>query len=481
MRAPRTIVATAALAGVAVAALAACQPTSTLRPSSAPVVLTGARAPGLLGTVPGRVVAFRHLEEGGAARWEQVPVQVDERAVVAFGSQPPSNATPGVTGTVYGHGSGGPTALQYTDASTWVGPDPDPTLDADDEIVFMASDAGGSASAGSGTPAGVVAGSGQRVEVRDPRRDGAVGWVYLFRSTGGLDPSAGEDYVRYDVVLASGAYKSTYRRADGPNPETSRVVTDAYEIGFSDRWKEDVWKVTAGAATEVDILDGAKNRFALSTCGRSNQTFADAEGAFVANVDGPVRAIRSYVGANSGPLTQRTHLLYRDREVVLTDLRVHAIPGIMDHLDLSAAALGMSYRSSTLPGGVQVDGVPDTVPSARPRWEAWNGPQGRVYSRVAFSSTQATLTTSQFQRDQASPPEDQCWGDGSFYGAAGPEVTGGIADTDPRTSPAARFRAVRTTQFLAPASDASKLAAYADDWARDIEAPLTATVAAYRP
>ena len=143
----------------------------------------------------------------------------------------------------------------------------------------------------------------------------------------------------------------------------------------------------AAGATGVDILDGHKNQFATSTCRRSNQTFADDEGAFIANIDGPVRAIRSYVGANSGPLTQRTHLMYRDREDVITDLRVHAIPAIMDFIDYSSAASGMTYRSSAVPGGVTIDGSPDTVGTALPTWEAVDGPQGRAYTRTTFASS----------------------------------------------------------------------------------------------
>ena len=48
-----------------------------------------------------------------------------------------------------------------------------------------------------------------------------------------FDPAAGKDYVDYDFTLTSGDYKTTYKRADGPNPETSRVVTDAYEIDYT--------------------------------------------------------------------------------------------------------------------------------------------------------------------------------------------------------------------------------------------------------
>ena len=153
------------------------------------------------------------------------------------------------------------------------------------------------------------------MEVRfdDPNGEDDTGWVYLFRTHRRLDPAAGQDYVDYDFRLTSGDYKTTYRRGTGPNPETSRSTTATYEIGCSDRWIEDDWRVHAGAATGADILDGHKNQFSVDFCGRSNATFAAAEGAFVANIDGPVRASAATSGANSGPLTQRTHLMYRDR------------------------------------------------------------------------------------------------------------------------------------------------------------------------
>ncbi|MEZ5181187.1 MAG: hypothetical protein R2702_04835 [Acidimicrobiales bacterium] len=279
-------------------------------------------------------------------------------------------------------------------------------------------------------------------------------------------------------MLTSGPYKTTYDRADGPNPETSKVRTAAYEIEFTDRWKETSWRVLAPGATGVDLIDAQKNQFATSTCGRSNQTFSDAEGAFVANIDGPVRAIRSYVGANSGPLTQRTHVMYRDRVDVITDLRVHNIPGIMDYIDYSSAAVGMTYRSSTLPGGVTIDGIDDVVPTAPARWEALDGPQGRIYTRVVATTDQPDLATAtrHFYEDQQEPTEEQCFGeDSAWLGASGLHVPARIENTDPRTSPFVTFRGVRTTQYLPPASDPSRIPAYADDWARDLERPLELT------
>lgn len=474
----------AAIAAVSVLGLTACDDVNTVVRPTAPVVLTGQDLPTLVGTAPGRIVAFRHNLVDGQPRWTQIPVQIDQRKVVPFGTQPSSNTTPGVVGTVYGNGSGGPTALQYADPNTFVGADGDPSFDADDELVFMVADAGGKPRSGEETePAGVVAGSGVAVQVDDPNGDDDQGWVHLFRTTGGLDPAAGRDYVDYEFRLTSGAYTTTYKRADGPNPETSRATTDTYEIGWSDRWIEDDWRIHAGSATGVDVLDGHKNQFAVDYCGRSNATFADGEGAFVANIDGPVRAIRSYVGANSGPLTQRTHYLYRARTDVVTNLRVHAIPAIMDYLDYSAAAQGMTYRSSALPGGVTIDGVQDAVPTTFPAWEAVDGAQGQVLtaSSVATDAPGIVEATVGFYRDQATPTEAQCWGDSSYYGASGSWVQTAIPNTDPRTTPFSTLTSTRVSQFGAPAADASAIPAAAADWAADLATPLAVTVSPYTP
>ena len=88
-----------------------------------PIVLTGADVPKLSGSDPDEVVAFSWDD-----RWIQVPVQVDERAVVDYG-------VVRQIGNGFDHEA-------YTDPGTFAGADPDPTLDAGDEIAFMAKDAG---------------------------------------------------------------------------------------------------------------------------------------------------------------------------------------------------------------------------------------------------------------------------------------------------------------------------------------------------
>ncbi|NNE07222.1 MAG: hypothetical protein HKN20_01545, partial [Gemmatimonadetes bacterium] len=47
-----------------------------------PVLLTGSDLTGLIGVDPARIVAFRW----SAGAWSQIPVQVDERDIVDFGT-----------------------------------------------------------------------------------------------------------------------------------------------------------------------------------------------------------------------------------------------------------------------------------------------------------------------------------------------------------------------------------------------------------
>jgi hypothetical protein len=414
---------------------------------SLPVVLNGSQTPDLLGHPPGRVVGYRW--EATQTRWSQQPVQVDERVTVDFGQYPGNNAIAGAAGSVYGGAATGVRSLQYADPGTFVGADPDQALDADDEIVFLADAAGHRAPDGVASPAGTT-GSGQRIQVDDPRT-GQSAFYYLFAATAAVDQSAGQDLVSYAFSLDSGDYRSTYRRAAGPNPEHSAVTTAHYRMGFSDRWFTDSLVVAGG--TGVDVLDGHKNQFSFSTCGRSNATFRSAEGAFIANIDGPIRALRSYVGANSGPLTEQTIIMYPQSYEMTIDLRVHPIPGVMDFLDWSQAATGMVYRNSAMGSGVVIDGVPDTVPAAIPTWEYVSGPQGVVTWTSSNQSTIPSLARQQVYADTTAPSDAECWGDARYYGAAGQSVTSAIANTDPRIGAFDQLQSHRVMEFGPPGTD----------------------------
>lgn len=447
-------------------ACAVAGPTSTLMRPADPVVITGADVPALVGSAPGDIVAFNYKPGAG---WAQIPVQVDERKVLNFG-------------TVYNGAANSVNVVGYADPNTFAGADPNPALDADDEIAFMARDTGGRPPSYS-VPAGVVAGSGVQVLVADPLELQAgtsllkTGTVYLFKRSGALDPAAGKDYVDYQFQLTSGDYKTTYKLADGPNPENSTVSTPYYQQHFGDRWMSDSIKVTAPGASGVDILDRHKNLFAPGSCGRSENTFDDAEGAFTVNKNGPVRAIRSYIGANSGPNTQREHIFYDRREDVRTFLRVHAIPGVMDFFDYSPAASGMNYSNDKNPAGVTIDGVPDSLAAGTPVWEKVDGPQGALTSVSSFTTSFTAPTTVGYYLDDSTPAEIQCTGDAFAYGSSGTRITSALPCTDPGTACTNTLTGFRTMYFDSPGRSTADAKLASDRVAK----PLTTTFSAWAP
>ncbi|GJM36862.1 MAG: hypothetical protein DHS20C19_02290 [Acidimicrobiales bacterium] len=432
------------------------------------VVLTGADLGiGNLNLEADRGLAYRWDDDSSS--WVQIPLQVDERIVVDFGAKPSNNNAPASTGTIYGSTAIGHTVLTYADPDTWVGPDDDLTIDDNDEVVFLARDAGPRAPAATPHPAAAIGGLGKEIALVDPD-GGTVGYVYLFYGGAGVDSSAGVDHVTYTFSLDAGTYKDDYLRADGPNPESSTVVTDNYTMTFGDRWITD--GLSSNWGTGVDILDGHKSRFSFLTCGRSNATFADAEGAFIANIDGPIRAIRAYIGANSGPLTQRTEVFYEDRYEQITDLRVHAIPGVMSYWDWSAAASGMTYRNSEIAAPVTIDGSPDTVPVAVPAWEYIEGAQADITFAGTFSGS-FVPTLEQVYVDETTPSFSECWGDGDFYGAAGQAITNAIPNTDPALGAFDTFQAYSVAAVWPTNLDMS---VWAPAWAAEVLQSLDATV-----
>jgi hypothetical protein len=422
-----------------------------------PVVVVGADLPSLIGTPPGRVVAFRY-DTG----WIQLPVQVDERAIVDFS-------------TVYdGKIPAGFDFLAYTDPGTFTGADPDATFDADDELVFMAAETAGRVSGSPVDPAGTVPGS--RVELLITNLlDGSTAYAYLFETDGTLDPAAGAPSIPYTFNLLSGEYKATYDVQSGPNPEDSSVTTGSYSVHFSDRWIRDATSVSAGTSTGVDILDRHKNLFAPGNCQRSEDTFSNGEGAFIVNRTGPVRALRGYVGANSGPTTYRVHRFYEAREEIRTVLRVHSITGLMDYFDYAPAASGMSYRNDLNPAGAVIDGQADTVTPGEVSWEMVTGAQGTLAVSWSFTTDIPGFGNTWYYSDAMMPPAPQCTGDMSEYGASGWFKDDGIPNTDPANTADPelfQFESTRTVRYGEP----DRANAFAEDHDARARSPLAVSV-----
>lgn len=399
----------------------------------------------LLGIDPDDLVAFSR-----ARGWKQIPVQVDEREVMdlnrIYGPGYPDCSDP-----CYSKPPNGARHINYTDPDTWVGPDTDPTLDANDEVALMAGDAGGRARSRFAPPAGVNAETATELEITDPL-DGGKGYVYLFeRSNERLHPGAGVRYVEYDLELENGPYKEgAYHPANtdpgegmsyGPRPESSKVRTENYTRGFTDRWLDNEIRIHRGDATGVDILDRHDAQFdALdATCVRTQATYRAGEGAFVTNKSGPVRAIRDFIGANSGPHVQRQHIFYNAKEDINTFLRVHPVPGVTDFFDYSAAGIGLRYSNGTgdvvINSNLVIDGVPDPyVPpvglTGLDGWESVDGPQGGLVMPQRFVTDNVDPTYRVIYRDGNIAERPPCTGDDQLYGASGPQGSSAFENTD---------------------------------------------------
>ncbi|HRV59107.1 MAG TPA: choice-of-anchor D domain-containing protein [Solirubrobacterales bacterium] len=468
---------------------------------SDPVVLKGSQVGNLTGIDPDRLVAFRWT----GSDWDQVPVQVDERKTINLVS-----LYPWVTGgSNQGYVTNNLSSVNievYADAGTRTGADTDATLDSNDEVAFMAFDSGSKAPIES-DPAHVVARSGMEFRLEDPL-NGDSSYVYLFKSDGTLSPGAGEQYVTYSPSLQNGigsSYRDNYRYffplnasppANGYNNENTTLITPSYSVHSIDRWIDDQLKITAGSSTGADILDRDKVAFTPGYCGRTEDTFTgretfnsndNAEGAFVTNRSGPVRAIRSYVGANSGPYTQREQIFYRDRQDVRTFLRVHSIPYVMSFTDYSPDASGMTWRSSINTTGVTVDGTPDlfAVPGfTDPRdltgiqypnagsgvsgWEQITGAQGTVDTVSRLLTDISNVAATAYYLDNSSPsttfnqsqmtgdPTYQCTGDAYAYGASGLQlkvatpIGADLPNTDPRAGGSENNVTMERSVFYGP-------------------------------
>jgi hypothetical protein len=436
---------------------------SLARPSE-PVVLTGANLPKLVGATPQRIVGFAW--DGDA--WHQVPVQVDERDLVNPGViyHLPTSSYPTLFGTTTSYKvpvyTPPPTSSAgYTSVGTYTPSDSNAAFDANDELSFLANDTGKQAGATVAAPAGVVASSREEVTARDPLAPNQVGYLYLFNSATLTGGSAGTSGVTYTFSLDSGDYKTTYKMGAGSlspnntwgfNPEHSSVVTPNYTQQFGDRWANNGLSVTTGGSTGTDILDRT-HYYATAGCVRTEDTFDGAaanpgEGAFVVNLSGPVRAIRSYIGANSYKWTVNTDIFYPDRQDTITELRGHAgLPGYGSADDYVTGTTGLRY-SDPSNTGVVIDGSTDTPTpvtyttgsTAPPLWQLVAGPQGAVVTARKLDTDITGLKVSTVYQDHtpaASASPEQCTGDGVAYGSNGANVTSpvnNVPNTDPTLS-----------------------------------------------
>ena len=159
---------------------------------------------------------------------------------------------------------------------------------------------------------------------------------------------------------SSGNYKTTYKLTAGPNPENS-LVTGAVlpapllrPVGVG---QHPGHRAGRERRRHPRPAQGAVRAGRSAAAARTRSTPAKARSSRTR----PGRCARSArTSARTAARTRSaTHIFYDRREDIRTNLRVHAIPGIMDFFDYSPAASGMTYRNNLNPAGVTIDGDPD--------------------------------------------------------------------------------------------------------------------------
>jgi hypothetical protein len=287
-------------------------------------------------------------------------------------------------------------------------PDPVPGLDDDDEIVFMASDAGAKAPATATGPAGTGT-SRQEVAVVDPLAAGQTSYVYLFRRPKGSSFSANRGYVKFERDANADEYidrdsfaaddpeklgtsntgyganlagtvcdtapdgTTTVRQSKDRFPRDGQVVkTAAYKMVASGRWMVREMHVArpAKGGYGPDLLDRWKGRAfqqspdsQISVVGfEDEQVNWEANASLLGWRSGPVRAIREVWGADSGTNVTKTELYYRDAVAFRYRVRVHPIPsdGLYTSWDYNRG-VASTYYNMVKPEGVAIDGVNDDV------------------------------------------------------------------------------------------------------------------------
>ena len=351
-----------------------------------------------------------------AKQFVEIPVQVDEKMPYFL-----ANAN-----SDFGMYSGTDEELSYVwDVEAWnrsagqcfathpegtaiTTPDPAVGLDDDDEIVFMATDAGPKADAGAAGPKGTGA-ERQEVAVVDPLDPANVRYVYLFTQPKGSSFNTGTGYVHFerhddaDEYIDRGSFAAedpeklgSSNTGYGPNlagtvcdrnpdgtltvrDSTDRfprdghtVQTDKYVFTATGRWMLREMKISkpSGNGYGPDLIDRWKGRAfqqspdsVVSLVGfEDEQVNWEANSTLLGWRSGPVRAIREVWGADSGTNVTKTETYYRDAIAYRYRVRVHPIPpdGLYTSWDYNRDVAGV-YYNALRPEGVAIDGQNDDV------------------------------------------------------------------------------------------------------------------------
>jgi hypothetical protein len=324
-----------------------------------PVIMTGAALPDLAGVAFAQL--FGYAYQGGL--WRQIPLQFDDV----------------VGGKVVAAGNG--------------------KLDAVDQIVFMAADAGDQAPIGSWID---DADSQQHprteITVTDPTDPAKRGWVYLYRSATLVNTVTGK-YVTFDAAQAL-------------------LTTDRYQLRLPrGRLGPGFLKLNG---SDTNIMDRAKMRVQLLGGMLVTEATFDMSAPTLVK-SGSVRTIlaTTFFGGEATRL-----IAYRAQYQWMSDINLSGYGIRLDWVrfsaDFSPAMAGSTYYDQNTPAGVTVDGVPDSVAaSPASAWFQISGATGTLIVVTELSAMGGTAAT-YYKDDAATDGSDT--GDLKSYGDAGVRI-----------------------------------------------------------
>jgi hypothetical protein len=341
--------------------------------------------------------------------------------------------------------------------------DPVAGLDGNDEVVFMAGDAGDEAPAGAPLPRGIA--EARAVTVLDPLTQKQRFAYVMRRADGGPSPkfNATNGYVRYERDPGADTFhfsesnnedygqapKGPYCDANG-NPDTSHgataqrrpgdeatVTTRRYRFHYDGRWLMTDIRIAPGddgakvspdddVAYGPDLVDRWKARAFAQDPGSETPCcgFEDEDvnwggsSQLLGERSGPVRAIRETWGADSGTNVVRRETFYRGEVRQKTWLRVHVIPpldGIYAQWDFNAGRVSR-YYNDRLPNGVPIDGRNDEAVGnlddpCNPKYDAANNPNNTSPTDQQIRSAYKALQLCNLPYHQSVDVTDPTFGD----------------------------------------------------------------------
>lgn len=360
-----------------------CGQTKTLTRDLEPVLLQGSSFSGFAGAPLGEL--FLYAYDSAEAAWQQIPFQIDEI---------------GISGNKSGYFI----------------PD-DGLLDDNDELAFMARDAGDLAPDSWIPDSGSQAFDRYEIEVSNPLELSEKGWVYLYRSASLTVDDNLVDYIDWHASATGNAGQDTVRSI-------------FYEMSHgTGGFPEDLRITQAGGGNDQDLLDRLKLRATIAI-GIIEFPPIDETAIVVSSegddgvraVDGRVRVVREVNATLEGlDLNFESGALFYYPYSISYTIEIPSLEGLGGSavllsgrlsLDLNQNAANMTFISANNPNGFTVDGSPDTpnteIDSQLPgnNWASVRGEQGTIVHLFPIESSVGGSRSLYYKDDNSVDDED---------------------------------------------------------------------------